>query len=170
VLLCCIDLNVYYIWLGLVHISAIYALWLHLYLGSMLATFSNSEGQFFPLALLDWYKDPSSCSKLSSFQIWYNPYIVYQTNIYIISIFHYPLVVIILPGCVLLTNVWPLQLCLLRVGNFFSLQNGPDEQLAQSMWYLWMQTTFQDQTALTLENWGRSCSNSEFLYAIPWNI
>lgn len=45
-----------------------------------------------------------------------------------------------------------LQPCLLKMESFFSLLNGPEEQLAQSILYQWMQITYLDLVALTLEN------------------
>lgn len=55
-LFCCIDLNVYYIWLGLVHISAIYALWLHwlsFYLGVCSCSFACWEWEISSLRKTD---------------------------------------------------------------------------------------------------------------------
>lgn len=47
-----------------------------------------------------------------------------------------------------------LQHCLLKMGNFFYLLSEHGELLAPSMWSPWVQITYHDQAALTLENSG----------------
>jgi len=47
-----------------------------------------------------------------------------------------------------------LQPCLLKMESFFSLQNVPEERLAQSMLYQWMPITYQDLVTLTSESLG----------------
>ena len=46
--------------------------------------------------------------------------------------------------------------------SFFFLQNGPEEQHAQSILYQWMRITYQDLIALTLENSGIVSLDSSF--------
>jgi hypothetical protein len=57
-----------------------------------------------------------------------------------------------------------LQPCLLKMESFFCLQNVPEERLARSMLYQWMQITYQDLVALTLESLG--ISSFEYLLFI----
>jgi len=48
-----------------------------------------------------------------------------------------------------------LQLCWLKMENFFFRQRGLEEPHAQNMLSLWMLITYLDQVALILASWGR---------------
>ena len=65
------------------------------------------------------------------------------------------LAIIVFGTCSGLINVF-LQPCLLKMESFFSLQKGPEEQLARSILYQWMQITYRDLVVRTSENWGKT--------------